>query len=349
MNRETIERITEMLKIPEKNGEDVALGSFYYDVAAMYALEEEFLKEYGSKISKNIFISSCDETTLIKIGEQMGEPRIEDNYSRGVVKLSGKEGLEIPQGTEISGETVDVKFRTDEVIVLEPVPTEVKIVCETIGAIGNQEVGRLDSCSISEVEVIQDKIIVGGSDLEDLGEYRQRLQEFLKKPKRSGNKNHIVNLAENFIGIGRARCIPTWNGEGTLKLLAVDEEYEPINETKKQELYSYIDEKITDFAELTVESPEVVNIDVDVECSFGSDYTSPIVEGKLTELIDEYFKSITLSEESSIISIMEIISLINNETGINYLKSVELNREAIDVPLSNTQIPRCGNVTVGEV
>lgn len=348
MTEEILKNIENMLNIPKNNGEDVEIGSFYYDTAAMYALEEDYLKKYAVDISKNIFIHSCNEDILPIIGEQMGLPIILENYATGKIKLSGPKDLEIPQGTEISSSISGVKYITEETEVLEATPIEVKIICTEIGSVGNQEVNVLDTCSINEVQVNQDKIIMTGTNAETLEEYRERLIDFMKKPKRNGNASNICQWAEEFLGVGKARCIANWKGAGTLKLLALDDKFNVISESKRQELHDYIEDKISDFAELTTEIPTENSINIEINCTLAFDYTVEILKNELFEIIDNYFKELSFNSDN-LVSIMDLISLVNTATGIKYLKNVTMNNKNADAVLENYEIPKVGIITITEV
>lgn len=348
MTEEILKNIENMLNIPRKNGEDVEVGSFYYDTAAMYAIEEDYLKKYAVDISKNIFIHSCNEDILPTIGEQMGLPILVDTYARGKVKLLGPKDLEIPEGTEIKSSITGIKYMTQEKQILEATPIEVEVICMQIGSVGNQEVNSLDTCSIADVQVNQDQIIMNGTDAETLEKYRERLIDFMKKPKRNGNASNICIWAEEFLGIGKARCIPNWKGAGTLKLLAIDNNFNIISENKRQELHSYIKEKISDFAELTTEIPIENSINIEVDCTLSFDYNEEILRDELFKIIDNHFKKISFNEDN-LVSIMDLISLINTAPGIKYLKNVTMNSINTDITLENYEIPKVGILTITEV
>ncbi len=339
MNQEVSSRIAKMLSIPLKNGEDVSIGSFYYDVAAMYALEEVYIKDFGINISKNIFINSCDEETLLTMGSQMGMIKIEEDYARGSVILSSTEEILLPQGTEISGSTTENIYLTDEVKTIGNLPTEVKIICNKPGKKGNLEANKLDTCGVSGITILQEKIIVGGTDNESLEEYRYRLSDELKSPKRNGNKKHIEAMAEEYIGIGRARCIPSTEGNALLRVLALNEELELISESKRQELKLFLSDKISDFANLQVEIPQRSSIDISLTCRLNPNYTVENLKKELRDIVTVYFKEVSLNTKDNIVSIMDLITIINPLESLSHLNSLKLNSTNTDISLTESQVP----------
>lgn len=350
MNENIMERIVEMLKIPEENGEDVNIGSFYYDMAAMYALEGDELKKYDIDITKNIFVSSCDEETLIKIGEQMGLPQILSTYAEGIVKILGVEGTVLPKGVEISSSKNKVIYLVTETNILTSGPKEVSIKAKKIGSQENVGIKELDTCSFKDVKVEQDKIIMNGTDLESFSDYRKRLLENTRKPRRSGNKNQIKELAEGFLGIGRAKCIANCDEKGgTLKVLALDDNLRPISESKRQGLHEYIKSKISDFAELTTEIPIDKKIDIQVEGSLNGDYTIELLKLELKNIIEKYFREISFLKSDNIISIMNVITIINLSKGLKYFKSLKINLDFKDITLNVNEIPVLKDIAIKEV
>lgn len=350
MNENIMERIVEMLKIPEENGEDVNIGSFYYDMAAMYALEGDELKKYGINITKNIFVSSCDEETLIKIGEQMGLPQILNTYAKGKVKILGAEGMTLPKGVEISSSKNKITYLVTETNILTAGPKEISIEAKKMGSQENVGVKELDTCSFKDVTVEQDKIIMNGTDLESFTNYRKRLLENMRRPRRSGNKNQIKELAEEFLGIGRARCIANRDEKGgTLKLLALDNDLRPISESKRQGLHEYIKNKISDFAELTTEIPVDKKIDLEVEGVLHGDYTAELLKLELKNITDKYFREISFSKSDNVVSIMNMITIINSSKGLKYFKSIKIDSDFKDITLNENEIPVLKDITIKEV
>ena len=53
-------------------------------------------------------------------------------------------------------------------------------------------------------------------------ELRKRFTEYVSHPITSGNKWQYISWAKSVDGVGDAKCLPLWNGAGTVKVIIVD-------------------------------------------------------------------------------------------------------------------------------
>lgn len=75
-----------------------------------------------------------------------------------------------------------------------------------------------------------------GSDAEDDESFRERVLEKIAGPAENGNKQHYKTWCESIDGVGRARIVPLWNGENTVKAVLIDTTGQPLGEAKVKEV-----------------------------------------------------------------------------------------------------------------
>ena len=72
------------------------------------------------------------------------------------------------------------------------------------------------------VSVTNEEAASGGFDEETDDELRERYFEKVSLPATSGSKYHYVMWAKEVSGVGDAKCLPLWNGNGTVKVVIIN-------------------------------------------------------------------------------------------------------------------------------
>lgn len=175
--------------------------------------------------------------------------------------ISERTGLARKQSVKATGEIVIVSgrgvvlngdlFETENGVQFESIERKEVAEGDTVairavvgGSIGNVPQGAITVIpktiqGISEVTNTKDTI--GGYDVESDDAYRARYYTKLRTPVNGVNANQYKLWAMDIDGVGGARCIPTWNGKNTVKVVLVGSDLKPASDAIIKSVQDYID------------------------------------------------------------------------------------------------------------
>lgn len=127
---------------------------------------------------------------------------------------------------------------------------------DAVGRAYNIRAGELTQMvnTISGLESWSNADADGGTDEETDAALCARLYEHLQKPATSGNTYHYERWAKEVNGVGDAKVTPLWNGPGTVKVLIVGPDKEPVSSEIVTACAAYIDAQRPIGATVTVSS-----------------------------------------------------------------------------------------------
>ena len=196
-------------------------GSFLSNMVS--AISEELAKAYinmGDILSLG-FIDDTFDTYLDKRVGEFGVYRKAGTKATGEIKVEGKEGAIITNGTLIKAN--DLYFT---------VLNDIELPAENILYVEANEAGYKNNLlANTEFELVEknDKVtklineveFTNGVDVETDEDLRKRFVKVVNNPSASGNKNHYEEWALEVNGVGRAIVYPLWNGNGTVKVMII--------------------------------------------------------------------------------------------------------------------------------
>ena len=305
-------------------------GTFQYDALASNSIEFAKAEVELEELNKVAFADTSYGEYLTMLAKQYGVIRKEATKAIGVLTVKGT-------GTIYAGAT----FATENGI--QFVATEntdikengqINIEAVTAGNTGNvdAETIKVISMSIPGINsVINSEPTTGGYDEETDAELLDRYLFKVRNPATSGNKNNYELWAREIEGVGGARCIPLWNGNGTVKVVIIDANLNVADETLLNKVRAYLEEEKPIGADLTVVSATTVNIKVAANI-YGS-----VNEDEFKEKVDTYFKEIGFNR--GYVSIARIGKTLLECSGVIDYDSLTLNGEAKNIPLTEEQLP----------
>lgn len=222
-----------------------------------------------------------------------------------------------------------------------------KAECEQLGVIGNQYSGSLENIdNVSGVTATLTDILVNGTDTETDENLRNRFFSKVQKPATSGNIYHYTQWALEVPGVGDVKVFPLWNGNGTVKILIVDNNME-IDETLEQKVYDNIETVRPIGATVTVDSPRGKEIDVSADISLDGSKLMGEVVLEFRKVFTEYLKETVF--KTYIVSYARIGSILLSTPGVSDYSNLIINGDTINISISNTEIPITGAVELNEV
>ena len=258
---------------------DKDVGSFFYDVTK--PASEEFETAYArlEEILKNGFaLTATGEYLDCKAAEQ-GITRKSGVASQVKVTITGAPGSVISVGDKVASDSL-VFSSIENVEIGESGTADVTVICDTVGTVGNIPQGAINRFPVTLsgiVSVTNKKSATGGFNEETDDELRDRYFEKVSLPATSGSKYHYEQWAKEISGVGDAKCLPLWNGSGTVKVIIINSEKGVASEELISEVANHIEENRPIGAEVTVESaaPLTINVSAKLTLANGTAIKTP--------------------------------------------------------------------------
>lgn len=192
--------------------------------------------------------------------------------------------------------------------------------------------------SVTNAEATHD-----GYNAESDASLLQRLYLHVRNPVTSGNANHYEEWALSVAGVGIAKVKPLWNGNGTVKVIITDVDYNQASDTLIQAVSDYINSVCPIGATITVVTPSIT------ECTVSATVT--VAENKDTEYqtdlqtaISNYLQVEAFNEGH--VSLAKIGKAMLDSGAITDYDNLQLNGATTNVTLSDEEMPRLKELTV---
>ena len=325
---------------------DKGVGSFFYDVTK--PASEEFEAAYArlEEILKNGFaLTASDEYLDFKAAEQ-GITRKSGVASQVKVTITGTPGSVISVGDKVASDNL-IFSAIENKEISESGTADVTVICDTVGTVGNIPTGSINRFPVTLsgiVAVTNNEPATGGFDEETDDELRDRYFEKVSLPATSGSKYHYIQWAKEINGVGDAKCLPLWNGNGTVKVIIINADKGVASDELIDEVKNHIEENRPIGAKVTVESAEPLTIDVSVTLTLSNGASIDAAKEKITESITNYLRKNAFA--ISYISYAQIGGCILACDEIADYSDLKLNNDTQNISVSETQVPVLGVVTV---
>lgn len=325
---------------------DKTVGSFFYDIDK--PVSEEFANVYVrvEEILKNGFaLTACGTYLDAKVAEQ-GIVRKPATKATVTVMVTGTPKNTISAGDKVSSDTL-VFTVTSGGVLDENGTATVTAECDTPGKIGNVPIGAINRFPVTLpglVSVTNLTAAENGFDEETDDELRKRYFEKVSLPATSGSKYHYVMWAKEISGVGDAKCLPLWNGNGTVKVVIINADKGVASEELITEVAEHIEESRPIGAEVTVESAVPLIIDVNVSLVLANGVDNDTAIKNISESITSYLQKNAFS--GSYISYAQIGGCILSCEEVTDYSNLTLNGGIENIEISETEVPVLGVVTV---
>ncbi len=353
-----LDEIFERLKnsMPEKYEKETP-GFLIYDTLKAFAIE--YSKMYKSL---DLIAKKLDPKNLI--GEELeretalrrGIKRKPATYSTGKLYIKGT--AQIKYGSLFS--TVNnITFSSEED---KDISREgfIKIKCSLPGEIGNVGANSINQIPITipGIEKINNpKGTYGGFEEESDKSLLERYIEDIKKPINSNNVYHFEKWARNVPGVGRAKIIPTWNGNNSVKVVILDNNMLPAPLNIVEACQNYIDPKDQDKwgkgygqaalgSYCTVIPASAKECEVYCQIQKSSNYSQDFIKNQAEKLIISYFKDLAFNNKVDFVSYAKVAAIIVEIEGVIDLGRFTLNSKNENITLNNEEVPVLSAITI---
>ncbi len=319
------------------NDVDKREGSMIYDALAPVAFH---LAEIYYNLDNFVDLVSGDTATgefLDRIAADQGLTRKESTYAVRKIVTSGPVTIGTRWGLNDTTYTITELIGTNIY----------SAICEQIGSIGNTYAGALENIdNVSGITANLTDVITSGEDTETDDALRARFFDKVRSSGTSGNKYDYRNWALEVPGCGDAKVYPLWDGEGTVKVLVVDENME-IDTDLPTKVYTYIEKVRPIGAIVTVDSPASLTINITADINLDGTKSIEDVTTAFTATLKDYLRETVFDVYS--VSYARIGSILLSTEGVEDYSNLQANGATSNIIIGDTEMPICGTVSLTEV
>lgn len=289
-------------------------GDFFWDATRPAAEEKsELVQVKLQHMLRLAFPQTSYGQFLEFLGEMKGVFKHPPTKATGPITIVGTKGTVIRKGHTVGTIAADdkpsIEFKVlEEVEVDETEKVTVKVECLEPGIKGNvaKHTIKVLSKEINGVKGIDNpEDFRNGTEIEDEEKYRDRVLEAFRNEPLSGAPRDYKRWAKEVPGVGGTYVIPEWNGPGSVKVLVLDANGEPAQEEllrkiRKHIIDEYENGKNTEDglspigALVTIEAPEIIDIDISLKVEFDSNRDKDEVVKDIEKHIKSYLSSIDI-------------------------------------------------------
>ncbi len=316
----TYESILKEMLAEAPVGIDTRQGSIYYDAVAACALKLAAFYVDASIILELVSVTTATGTYLDDKGQEYGVTR---NPATPAKYVFIYEGTKPEAGTRF--------FADDLYFYLEEDDGALYLVSEVGGEGANNILEGTRATPVNTVDGLTraefGSLVEPGQDTESDEDYRSRIQDKIGGPAQNGNKHHYKSWCEEIAGVGRARIIPLWNGENTVKGVLLDPDGAPVSETVVERVQEHIDPGGTGLGEgvanigahFTAAAAVPIYITVSCSITLADGYSVEGVQTSATAAIQAYLRGLALNtadDEEMVVRISSIGAMIHALPGV---------------------------------
>lgn len=337
-------------------------GDFFWNNTRPVAEEIAATKQLQlAQILRFAFVQYSSKPYLELIGGPLGVTRNAATYTHGTLKVQGTPGTVLESGkiagTVSSDDVESIEFEFQETKTIDDTgAVDIEVQCTQPGTIGNVKAGSV-TLMITPINgiksVTNEKDFTNGTDEEDDDHYRERILERMQTPATSGNKYQYKIWAKEVPGVGDAKVVPLWNGNGTVKVVIINANKRAADQSLIDAVKNYIDPQPEGHGEehapigatLTVVSAVEKAIDVVATVVLASGYTIQQVQDTFSANIQQYLSDLAFN--STYVSYAKIGSLLLSTAGVVDYNDLTVNTKTVNVALADEEIPVPGTISLG--
>lgn len=216
--------------------------------------------------------------------------------------------------------------------------------------VGVNEITEMSITLQGIYKVTNNAPLTGGYDAETDADYRERYYTKLRTPVNGVNANQYTLWAESVDGVGKARCIPIWNGINTVKVVLIGNDFKPASDDLVNRVQAYIDPNkngdgsgvATIGAVTTVVKATTKNVNIDIYGLKVNGNLETTKEAIKTNL-DRYIKTSNFNRDY--ISLAKIGLVIAETKNVDDYREIRLNNSHDSLTLNKDECGVLNEVT----
>ncbi len=338
---------------------DTTLGSFPYDIASAAAIELARVYIRANEVLINTYVQTARAGWLDLIGEQFGLLRDQAIKATGSVVVYGTNGVVIPEGAifstvvAIGQQQSAITFAATASATISGGTATVAVEAVNPGASSNVGIGQITRLvtQVSGVSRIENTTATtGGSAKESDEDYRFRLLNFVQNPIGGGTKQDYIVWAQEVDNVGAVSCVPLGRGAGTVDLYVLDANM-AVDAAVVTAVQNYIAPtpanegggKAPIGADVLVQSPTLITIDVTVTIAAATGYTAGAVATLVEDAITDYLLNLDIGDD---VVYVHIANVVHDVLGVANYSSLTVEAGVADISIDIDEKAVAGTITV---
>ncbi len=246
---------------------------------------------YLSWFGQQVFPDTAEKEFLDRWASIWNISRKPATFATGPFIATGENGSDIEAGSILTGNN-GLEYETEAVATISSGTATITVTCLTSGEAGNLAEGDTLTFSapiagVSAAGLVGEDGVKDGNDTETDDALRARVLDRIKNPPHGGSKSDYETWAKEVSGVTRAWCLPAIQGLGTVGVMIVNDDADPItpDEDKIEEVFDYIEERRPVTAELFVIAANLKVIDFEIEVTPDNSDVRDAIEAELVDFI----------------------------------------------------------------
>ncbi len=337
-------------------------GDFFWDVTRPVAIEKaELLNFHLVQTLKIMFPAWAYGKWLDLHAKARGMTRKPPNKAAGTLRVVGVPGTTVPAGfrfaSPAAGDMPAVEF---EAVERYDVPEEgtIDILIRAVepGISGNVTAGAITLMMepLSGITSITNpEPITGGTEEESDDALRGRIDEADTASEASfvGSDSDYKRWAEEVPGVGTALVVAEWDGPGTVKVVVIDSNGQPANQTIIDDVYNTVmrpDDRLQRKAPIGATVTVVAPTAKDIDYSFTLEMQPGETEGTVLDRFMEHLQGYYIeAKQEGVVRYIRVGALLTNTSGVKDYTGLTINGDIANIILAEDEYPVTGLIDPG--
>jgi len=351
------ERLSQMAK--EKNI-DITEGSLFFNAVKPIALDQAERDQFKRiELFKLIWPDWSYGIWLEILGETVGiTHKKQPTYAEGVLKIHGVPGTIIPIdyvfATRAMSANPSILFKVKQSVTIDSSGLAIiNIKAMEAGVKGNVGAGTINLMTVPMngiISITNEQPTTGGTEIEDEESFRQRILNANQQEKLSGAVSDYIRWAEEVDGVGKAYVMPEWNGAGTVRVVVIDTNGLPANQSILNSVQAYLappgpnrEGTAPVGHRVTVVAPQQKTINYTFSWQLSHDVNKDEIITNFKKALNEYYMDIGVG---GIIHYNKVGALLIGLEGVINYNNLAINGSASDITLEGDEFAGTGTVVV---
>lgn len=333
-------------------------GSVIYDACAPAAAE---LAQMYIELDVNYNLSFVDTAS----GEYLSRKTAEFGVSRAMATAAERKGMFYNSSNALMDVPLTGRYSIGNLTYVIEGRLGVgvyKMVCETLGAVGNEQFGALLPIDYVPglTRAVLAEVLVPGEDEEADDALRKRFYAAVNEPAFGGNVADYKQRINAIPGVGATKVYPVWQGGGTVKCSIIAADWTPPSSTLIDEVQSLMDPTVNGGQgfgqapighEVTISGVTDVLVNVETTLTLASGVTPAQVQADIQAMIEAYLLALRQNwsnEQQLIVRTAQIDARMLTVQGVEDVTDTKINSAASNLMFAADEIPVLGAVVIHE-
>lgn len=320
-------------------------GSFAQDVVGAVAQELWADKQSRRGMEAMFYVDETSGPSIDRAAASFGITRKPGAKARALLHFTGTDGVVVPAGKVFLAGTLEFVMVEDAAIAEGTGQGTAE--ASQVGSRYNVAAGAIGAQyeNLSGLTAVRSDAAAGGIDQESDRALVGRYYDHLRNPATSGNKAHYKQWAKETPGVGDADVIPQMEGPGTVGVIVVDQEMQPVGADVVEACRGHIEAmRPIGPGQVSVQSAEGLAVNVSATVRVEPSTTIEAVRAAFAAALDGYLKQAAFVKRELLFN--RIAFMLLDIGGVIDYTALAVNGGTANIPVGQRQVPVLGAVEV---